>query len=268
MKDYRVFAALIAVLMMLSLLFGCGKSEVQTDDSYKKITDKGELVLGFDDNFPPMGFKDESGNYVGFDIDVAKETCKRLGVDLKLQPINWDEKEKDLNEGRIDCIWNGLSVNSERQESMNLSEPYMENQLVFVVRKDSACKTTDDLKGKTVGTQAGSSTESALASASNIPEIKTELADDNVTLFDMLDTNRIDAVFLDSIVAYYYIAENNKEYYVLPTVLDNEDFAIGFRKDDRVLRDVVQKMLHEMKEDGTLARISTDWFGTDVTIVK
>ena len=268
MRYPRILLVLIAVFMTACSFTGCGSSEVISDESYKKITDKGELVLGFDDNFPPMGFKDESGNYVGFDIDVARETCKRLGVDLKLQPINWDEKEKDLNEGRIDCIWNGLSVNSDRQESMNLSEPYMENQLVFVVRKDSACKTTDDLKGKTVGTQAGSSTEAALSSASGIPEIKTELADDNVKLFDMLDENMIDAVFLDSIVAYYYIAENNKDYYVLPTVLDNEDFAIGFRKDDQVLRDVVQKMLHEMKEDGTLARISTEWFGTDVTIVK
>ena len=260
---------LLAGALFTAFAFGCGKNnDAAKDLSYKKIVDKKELVLGFDDNFPPMGFVGEDGNYTGFDIDLAREVCKRLGVELKLQPIVWERKEEYLNDGKIDCIWNGLSINSERSESMNLSEPYMENETVFVVKKSSPFRKLGDLEGKSVGTQAGSSTESVLEASKKIPGMKIVRAGDNYKLFDMMESDEIDAVFLDSIVAYYYIAEFNKDYYVLPSVLENEDFAIGFRKNDQALRNAVQNMLHEMKEDGTLAGISTKWFGTDITIVR
>ena len=260
---------LLVGMVLTAFATGCAKSDnTEKDSSLTNIINKRELILGFDDNFPPMGFVGEDGNYTGFDIDLAREVCSRLGVELKLQPIVWDRKEESLNDGRIDCIWNGLSINSERRESMNLSEPYMENETVFVVKKNSPFRKLGDLEGRSVGTQAGSSTESTLESSKEIPEMKIVKADDNFKLFAMMESDEIDAVFIDSIVAYYYIAENNKDYYVLPSVLGNEDFAIGFRKNDQALRNVIQKTLHEMKEDGTLAGISTKWFGTDVTIVK
>ena len=265
----RSSGALLTVTVILVLfLTGCSGEEKSSDASLTKVLEKGELVLGFDAEFPPMGFIDEDGNYTGFDLDLAKEVCARLGVTLTPHPINWEDKEKDLNEGRIDCIWNGLSVNSERQESMNLSDSYMENELIFVVNKGSSFKTVDDLKGKKVGTQSGSSTETALEESEIYPDINVVKAGDNVELFSMMENNEIDSVFLDSIFAYYYIAENNKDYYVLPSVMDTEEIAIGFRKGDQALRDEVQKKLSEMKADGTLAKISEKWFGTDVTIIK
>ncbi|MBO4889594.1 MAG: amino acid ABC transporter substrate-binding protein [Lachnospiraceae bacterium] len=269
MKRTHALPILLAAAILTVFAAGCAKSDnTEKDSSLTNIVNKRELILGFDDNFPPMGFVGEDGNYTGFDIDLAREVCSRLGVELKLQPIVWDRKEEYLNDGRIDCIWNGLSVNSERRESMNLSEPYMENETVFVVKKNSPFRKLSDLEGRRVGTQAGSSTESALESSKDLPELNIVKADDNYKLFDMMESDELDAVFIDSIVAYYYISENNKDYYILPSVLGNEDFAIGFRKNDQALRNVVQKTLHEMKEDGTLAGISIKWFGTDVTIVK
>ena len=269
MKPKKMIGILTVCLLVPLLSAGCNKSEdTVKDTSLTNIINKRELILGFDDNFPPMGFVGDDGNYVGFDIDLAREVCSRLGVQLKLQPIVWDNKEEYLNDGRIGCIWNGLSINEERKQIMNLSDPYMENETVFVVKKDSSVRTVDDLEGKTVGTQAGSSTESTLSSSDKVPKINMITADDNVKLFDMMEAGEIDSVFIDSIVAYYYISEHNKDYFVLPTVLENEDFAIGFRKGDDALRNVVQKTLHEMKEDGTLSQISTKWFGTDVTLVK
>ena len=133
-----------------------------TDDSLQKVLDAKKLVLGLDASFPPMGFTDEANNIVGFDIDVAEEVCNRMGITLVKQPIVWENKEEDLNIGKIDCIWNGMSINAARAEAMNLSEAYMKNEMIFVVPGDSTVKTMDDLKGKTIGVQNGSSAQEIL----------------------------------------------------------------------------------------------------------
>ncbi len=255
------------LIMLLTCSFwGCG--EKTEDDSLKKVLDSGELVLGLDENFPPMGFRDAEGNLTGFDLDLADEVCRRLGVKLTLRPIDWDCKEDDLNEGRIDCIWNGLSVSPERAESMNLSDPYLKNELIFAASKGSGIKTINDLNGKKIGVQSGSSAQDALKRSDKLHGTETVTADDNVKLLEQLEAGELDAVFMDSIFAYFYISEYNKDYYILPTVLETEDIAIGFRKNDNTLRDKVQAVLSEMKADGTLAEISTNWFGTDVTTVR
>lgn len=236
------------------------------DSSLQKVLDSGKFILGLDATFKPMGFTDEQDNIVGFDIDLAEEVCKRMGVELVKQPVDWDTKEQDLNAGKIDCIWNGLSVNEERAEIMNLSDPYMKNDMIFVVRTESEIATQADLDGKTVAVQSGSTAQEILAdSGMNITPV--ELAT-NVECLQQLDLDLVDAVFMDSVVANYEITTTGKAYTILPDGLSPEEYAIGFRKGDQALRDEVQKILSEMKADGKVEEISTKWFGSDVTTIK
>ncbi|MBR6451335.1 MAG: amino acid ABC transporter substrate-binding protein [Lachnospiraceae bacterium] len=255
-------------VMILAILFpGCAKEQAD-DPSLSAVLSAGKLVIGMDENYPPMGFRDANGDITGFDVDLAKEACKRIGVEAVFQPISWDEKENDLYSGNIDCIWNGLSVNPARQETMRLSESYIKNDVVYVVTGGSGIKSVDDLTGKKIGVQAGSSAEDCLRGAEGPRGSELVTADDNVALFSQLDAGTLDAVAIDSIFAYYYITENGKDYFVLSTVIETEEMAIGFRKPDGALCDKIQETLRTMKGDGTLAQISTKWFGTDVTIVK
>ncbi|MCR4780646.1 MAG: amino acid ABC transporter substrate-binding protein [Ruminiclostridium sp.] len=273
----RIAAGLAALAIMTAA--GCGNGGAQTttaantdaaqsDTSLQKVLDAKQLVLGLDASFPPMGFTNEANEIVGFDIDVAQAVCDKMGIALVKQPIVWDNKEEDLNVGKIDCIWNGMSVNDARRQTMNLSDPYMNNEMIFVVPKDSGIKTMDDLKGRTVGVQSGSSAEEILVASEIYKDIKVTALEDNVTLLSQMELGFSDSVFLDSIVANYFITENNKDYVILPGNLEAEEYAIGFRKNDQALRDEVQKVLSELKAEGKLAEISKKWFGSDVTTVK
>ena len=262
---------LIIFLLLGTFLFAAcnkdGDSETK-DGSLQKVLDAKKLILGLDENFPPMGFRDKNGELVGFDIDLAKEVTKRLGIELVLQPINWDLKDKELNIGNIDCIWNGMTITDQRKEEMKLSDPYMINEMVFVVNKNSGIKSDRDLKGKKVGTQGGSSTVEVLGGLDIAKDIEISYKDDNIALFDSLEKGEIDAVFIDSIFAYYFISEYNKEFYVLASSYSTEGFAIGFRKDDIALCEKIWETLMEMRKDGTLQKISVEWFDADITTVK
>jgi len=238
------------------------------DESLQRILDAGQLVLGLDDSYPPMGFADENGEIVGFDIDVAQEVCDRLGIALVKQPIDWDTKEDDLNSGRIDCIWNGMSVTPERAETMELSDPYMRNELIFVVPGGSDAKGVRDLKGKRTGVQAGSTAEEALDASELCADMTVMRFKDNIALLRELNKGTLDAVLLDSIVAYHVISVSEEQLFVLPDSLNEEEFAIGFRKGERELCNKIQETIGGMKADGTLGEISRKWFGSDITIVK
>ena len=238
------------------------------DPSLQNVYDNKKLVLGLDASFPPMGFTDENNEIIGFDIDVAQEVCDRMGVELVKQPINWDTKEEDLNVGKIDCIWNGMSINPARAEAMNLSEPYMKNEMIFVVPADSDIKSMDDLIGKTIGVQTGSSAQDILEESDLFADITESPLEDNVTALNQMELGFSDAVFLDSVVANYLITSHNKDYVILEGNLEAEEYAIGFRKEDQTLRDEVQNQLSAMKADGKLAEISEKWFGSDITTVK
>lgn len=274
----RVLGLSLAAFMMLTSV-ACGsesdsKAEKESsysadsDESLQKVLDSGKFILGLDATFKPMGYTDENDEIVGFDIDVAEEVCKRMGVELVKEPINWDTKEQDLNVGKIDCIWNGMSINPGRQEEMNLSEPYMKNSMVFVVGASSDAKAMDDLKGKTIGVQNGSTAQDILESCDIAGDITVQAMATNVEALQQLELGIVDAVFLDSVVANYEIKTSGKDYVVLPDGLEEEEYAIGFRKNDQKLRDEVQKILSEMKADGKLGEISTKWFGSDITTVK
>ena len=279
MKFTKVLSAAAALVLMANLA-GCGKasdkdsssgnssSTSASDDSLQKVLDSGEFVLGLDASFPPMGFSDENNEIVGFDIDVAQAVCDKMGVTLVKQPIVWDAKEQDLESGRIDCVWNGMSISPSRAEAMNLSDPYMENEMIFVVPSDSDIKSLDDIKGKTVAVQLGSTAEEIIANADFANDITTTPLEDNVTALQQLELGFSDAVFMDSVVANYLITSEGKDFVILPEGLEKEEYAIGFRKGDQALRDEVQNTLSELKADGTLGEISTKWFGSDITTVK
>ena len=268
MKKLLTLAACIALAGMV--LLSCSKKEAgNADNSLKAVMDKKTFVLGLDDAFPPMGFRNENNEIVGYDIDLAKEVTKRIGVELVCQPIDWNAKEQELNTGKIDCIWNGFTITPEREAAMTFTKPYLKNAQVLVVRADSKAKTLADLKGKTVGLQAGSSAADALeaakdfkASLKNVVEFK-----DNLTALMDLEAKGADAVVMDLIVANDNITRSGKPYRILEESLSPENYGVGFRKADVALMTKVQESLDAMAKDGTLAQISTKWFGSDISVV-
>lgn len=271
MKKRFLSALLALALVPAFMLAGCSKptddnAATGEDNSLQKVLDAKQLVLGLDATFKPMGYTDENDNIIGFDIDCAEEVCARLNITLVKKGIDWTTKEQDLDAGNIDCIWNGMSINPSRAEAMNLSEAYMENAMIFTVKGGSSIASQADLAGKNVAVQSGSTAQTILEE-SGLDVTITMLAT-NVECLQQLDLDIVDAAFLDSVVANYEIKESGKAYVILPDGLESEQYAIGFRKNDAALRNEIQKILSEMKADGTLGEISTKWFGSDITIVK
>jgi polar amino acid transport system substrate-binding protein len=267
----RLFSIIMITILMVTLL-GCQKESSSGDDSLKYITDKGTFVLGLDDSFPPMGFRDDNDNIVGFDIDLATAVCEKLGVELELQPIEWDAKEQELSTKNIDCIWNGLSVTPDREENLTLSESYMTNNISLVVVKDSTIASMADMAGKKLAVQSGSSAEETLNADDN-KDFKDSLGvvnpfGDYATALMDLETGNSDAVLMDSIVADYMITSAGKDYKVLDETLMEDKYAIGFRKGEEALCKAVEDALKELKADGTVAEISTKWFGADITTIQ
>jgi polar amino acid transport system substrate-binding protein len=262
---------LLVLTGLLLIVSACTKksSEPGADTSWADIQKKGEFILGFDDAFPPMGFKDGS-DHVGFDIDLAREVTSRLGVKLVLQPIMWDVKEQELNTRKIDCVWNGFTITEERLSALTFTKPYMSNKQIIIVPAVSAINTLADLKGKTVALQRDSSASEALDKHPEIRESSKILEfEDNLMAMTDMDLGTTDAVLMDIVVASYNFAEKNPDKYrILEESLADEFFGIGFRKGDVALKDKVEETLVQMSQDGKLAEISTKWFGSDITILK
>ncbi len=230
----------------------------------------GTFTVGFDQDFPPMGFVGDDGEYTGFDLDLAKEVASRLGLEFVPQPIAWDAKDMELDAGTIDCIWNGFTING-REEGYTWSDPYMDNSQVFVVAVDSGITGLADLAGKTVEVQADSSAEAALKDNAELADTfgGLQTVPDYNTAFMDLEMGAVDAIAMDVIVAGYQIEQraDGDNYVILEESLASEEYGIGFKKGNEALRDQVQKTLEEMAADGTMEKISFDWFGRDVTTI-
>ena len=269
MKNKLVLILAIIIIASVAVIFATKTKTKETRNSLSRILNKNTFILGLDDSFPPMGYRNEDNEIVGFDIDVAKEVCNRLGVQLVIQPISWNAKEQELNSYNIDCIWNGMSINEKRKEAMSLSDSYMTNRMIFVVKNESNIQKLEDLTGKNIGVQSGSSAEETLEASNVYSQAKQVISyADNITAFMDMETNQTEAVFVDEVLANYYIASNNKNYRILDEALEEEQYAIGFRKQDTELCNKINEILKEMKRDGTLAKISTKWFGKDATTIK
>lgn len=228
----------------------------------------GTLIVGFEQDFPPMGFMGDDGEYTGFDLELAQEAAKRLGLEYKPQPIAWDAKDMELESGNIDCIWNGFTMTG-REDGYTWSEPYMENSQVFVVAGDSGIKSQADLAGKVVECQVDSSAEAALKEVPDLTATFAQLlttADYNTAFMD-LEQGAVDAIAMDVVVAGYQISQRNADFVILEDSLAAEEYAIGFKKGNTELKDKVQGALEEMAADGTLKTISEKWFGKDITTI-
>ncbi|NLJ30591.1 MAG: amino acid ABC transporter substrate-binding protein [Clostridiales bacterium] len=246
------------------------------DQSWEKVQKAGKLVLGLDDAFPPMGYVDtKTGELVGFDLDVAKEACKRLNIELKTQPIDWNNKTAELNNGNIDCLWNGFSKTAEREKEFSLSIPYMKNNQIILIKTGAAYTGLSSLTGKTIGVQSDSSAESALNENTAFKKTLKSVVqiDDYSKAVLELQNGTIDAIAIDEVVARFYLTNNPGAYKILKekdgkdSSLATEDYVVGFRKADNALKEKIEGALREMAKDGTLAQISTKWFGEDVTTV-
>ena len=257
-------------MMATTVLAGCGSKEDTSDaDEGAKTEDAQEVdgdnddttfVVGFDAAFPPYGYKDDNGEYVGFDLDLAQEVCDRNGWELVKQPIDWDSKDMEIESGTIDCIWNGFTMNG-REDDYTWSEAYIDNKQVVVVRTDSGIESFDDLAGKLVEVQTDSSALAALqedqkALADTFGNL-TEIAEYNTAFMD-LESGACDAIAMDIGVAYYQInsRENSGDYKILDEEISSEQYGIGFKKGNTELRDKVQATLDEMAADGTIEEIA------------
>ena len=228
----------------------------------------GTFTVGFDQEFPPMGFVGDDGEYTGFDLEVAKEVAERLGLEFVPQPVDWAAKDMELESGNIDCIWNGFTMTG-REDDYTWSEPSMANTQVFVVAKDSGIASQEDLAGKIVECQVDSSAEAALKEVPDLTATFKELlttADYNSAFMD-LEQGAVDAIAMDVIVAGYQIQQRNADFVILEDSLSAEEYGVGFKKGNTQLRDKVQATLEEMAADGTLKSISEKWFGEDVTTI-
>ena len=258
----KILVASLTAVMTLSVFSGCG--DQTANDSSKKI------VVGLDDNYPPMGFKDENNTIVGFDVDLAKETAKKLNREVEFKAIDWSSKEAELSSGRVDILWNGLDITDERKKNMLFSKPYMNNRQIIFVKKGTEGITDEaSLAGKIVGTQSASTAEEYFDSndavKNSFQELKTY--SDYITAFMDLEAGRVDALVCDEIVGRYYTSKHQEQIDVIDSgVGPVSQFGIAFRKDDNTLQKEVQDAFDSIIADGTATKISEQWFGSDLLI--
>jgi polar amino acid transport system substrate-binding protein len=287
----RLFSLILAIVLIAAVVAGCGRNTAGTsgqntpnqasqsssagsgnagggskDDSLERIKKAGKITIGIDDAFPPLEFRDDKNQLVGYDIDLSREAGKRLGVEVEWIPTDWNGVILALNSGKFDIIWSGLSMTAERAKEIDFSPAYLNEAQVVVVRAgDDSIKGVEDLKGKVVGTQLGSTSEEAAKKIEGIKELKkypkfTEA-------FLDLANNRTDAIVVDELVGRYYMTKRPNQFKVaFPLV--KEPIGIGYRKQDRALQEALNKVLKEMKEDGTMAEISRKWFGEDISVFE
>ena len=262
--------ALVGVAVMS--LAGCTQLASNPKvDNWDKYQQQKSITVGFDNTFVPMGFEEKNGNYAGFDIELAKYVSKKLGIQVHFQPIDWDMKETELQNGTIDAIWNGYSATDERREKVAFTIPYMQNTQILVVKKTSGIHSVEDMTGKVLGAQNGSS---GMLDFEEHPEVlknrvKGEDADQyqsvNEAIID-LKNDRIDALLIDRVYADYYLTTEGiaDEYDTIPSGFESESFAVGVRPADKKLLEALNKAFKELYQEGIFQQISQKWFGEDV----
>ena len=297
----KVLSLLLATSMVLSMFAGCGakEEETQTDASQETettdeteeaaedeaeeaeevsdVTDSSSIktfTVGFDAEYPPYGYMDDNGEYTGFDLELAQAVCDLEGWKLVKKPINWDSKDMELNSGSIDCIWNGFTMNG-REDDYTFSVPYVDNSQVIVVAENSGISTLADLAGKIVGVQAASAALDLLqceevggqkALADTFGSLN-EFADYN-TAFTELQAGALDALAIDVGVAKYQLNSRGEGFMILDETLNTEQYAIGFRKGDQELCDIVNADLQKLANDGTVAELAEKYEIADMVTLK
>ncbi|MGV3354628.1 amino acid ABC transporter substrate-binding protein [Streptococcus sp. ZY19097] len=270
MKLKKVLLGAVTLFAAVSLA-ACGSKSSTSKDNWETYASKKSITIGFDNTFVPMGYEDDKGNNVGFDIDLANAVFKEYGIKVKWQPINWDLKETELKNGKIDLIWNGYSITKERQAKVAFTNPYMKNEQVLVTKKSSGIDSFEGMKDKVLGAQSGSSGYDAFTSK---PEVLKDLVKGNdATQYETftqalidLKNDRIDGLLIDRVYANYYLAQEGEldQYNIIESKFDGEDFAAGVRKEDKTLVKKVNAAFKKLYETGKFQEISKKWFGEDV----
>ncbi len=276
MKKKLLLLATVLVLTISSFaLTGCGgndkKDAAAEDTSWAYVEDKGELIVGLDDTFAPMGFRDEDGKLVGFDIDLATAVAKELGVKVKFQPINWDSKAMELESKNIDCIWNGMSITDEVKEKMTLSNKYLNNQIIIMaLDKKVKVEKAEDLANYKIATQVDSSglkvlteNEAYESYKDNITEYKTY----DQAIMDM-QTGRMDCVVVDQVLGEYKNSKMKEKMQVCDFNFGGDFYAVGFRKGEEALAAKINDAIKATIDSGEAEKISKKWFGKNIVIFE
>ncbi len=261
----NIVKGIIAIVAILIIVFGINFMNKSAEDNRENM-----LVVGLDDSFPPMGFRNENNEIVGFDIDLAKAVSEELGMEVKFQPISWASKEQELSSGNIDCIWNGFAYNEERAATMTLSDPYIKGENYFILKNGSQITTQEELKGMKIGVQSGSIQAQDLEKSEFGKTVEIIEYGENLTAFMDLETEGIDALFCSNIIGNYLITSKNKDYETIPSenITISSGSVIAFKQGNVELKDKIQNALVKLNEEGKLDEISNKWFGKDMIIIK
>ena len=273
MKKQKGILGLLALVgVAVMSLAGCTQLASNPKvDNWDKYQQQKSITVGFDNTFVPMGFEEKNGNYAGFDIELAKYVSKKLGITVHFQPIDWDMKETELQNGTIDAIWNGYSATDERREKVAFTIPYMQNTQILIVKKTSGIHSVEDMTGKVLGAQNGSSGMSDFEEHPEVLKNRVKGGDAdqyqsvNEAIID-LKNDRIDALLIDRVYADYYLTTEGiaDEYDTIPSGFESESFAVGVRPADKKLLEALNKAFKELYQEGIFQQISQKWFGEDV----
>lgn len=278
-KKKRVNLLLILVLILSIIATGCGgnaeepnggdvDANADVDTSLTDLQAKGTLIVGCDDSFPPMGFIGDDGELTGFDLELAALVAEKLGVEAVPQAIDWNTKEMSLNSGMIDVIWNGYTITKDRNEKVEYTKPYLNNEQVLVVAEKSDYQKKSDLEGKIVGAQVESAGLDALNADADFSGTLKDIPEYDDYLYALLDLEigRIDAVAVDKVLIGYTIQQQPGKYRILDEGLVDEYYGIGCAKGSVALREAIDKALDELWEDGSIEALSIKWFDENIVI--
>lgn len=261
----NIVKGIIAIVAILIIVLGIRFMNKNTEENSENT-----LVVGLDDSFPPMGFRDENNEIVGFDIDLAKAVSQELEMEVRFQPISWASKEQELSSGNIDCIWNGFAYNEERAATMTLTDPYIKGENYFILKNGTKVTSQEELKGMKIGVQSGSIQAQDLEKSEFGKTVEIIEYGENLTAFMDLETEGIDALFCSNIIGNYLITSKNKDYKTIPSenITVSSGSVIAFKQGNVELKDKIQNTLVKLNEEGKLDEISNKWFGKDMIIIK
>lgn len=254
---------ILTILIISLTLIGCSKDNNLS--SLETVLEKKSMIVGFT-NYPPLGYKDETGEITGLDIEIAKAVAKELGVDVTFQYIDWDNKTFELNNGNIDMIWNGFTITDEREKEVLFSKPYMDNQIVIISLKSNPIDKISDLTDLNVAVETQSSGQLSIEKNDIVNSINELQKYTNVSDAVLaLNSGSTDAVIADVTFAGYLQTEHPDMYHVSDEFFESEYYGIGFRiKDDSTLKDEIDRIIDGMIEDGRASEISIKWLGKDL----
>lgn len=257
-KSVQILALVCALVMCVFCFAACDNQKTEENSNASAPAAK-TFTMGIDAEYPPFSYMDDNGEYTGFDVEICKAVCDKLGWEFKVFGVNWDEKLVQLDANECDCVWSGMTIlDSMKEAGYVISKPYYDNTQVLLVKEGSGFTSSKDLAGKDVAVQLGTSGESLLQDdlkdlADSFGKVIT--CDSFLKCFTELAGDGVDAVFVDMPVAKAYVAEN-KGYSIIDEQLGAEQYGIAFRSGDADLCKQVEDAVAALVEDGTYKKIA------------